>query len=272
MFRVMNRRHGRVRVRNQAGCQASRLRRELVRERRSCSLATTIVLAATVLLVGTAMLPALASGGRQVVLLHEDFEAGLPSRWVERGFPSIERKNRFSIGVEPSGNHYLEVRSDRSTSGKGVRLKFDPRRCPVVSWRWKISRVIASADLYRKDGDDSAAKLYILFGGPSRWNPFDKRLIVYVWDNRLPPGTILPNAWEPEKARMVVLESGTARAGAWVPERVDLARDYRRAFGGEELRPVEALAFMADTDNTGEQVTAGFDDLEVRCTGGVVDR
>ena len=245
------------------------------RVRRACRFQPTdapwfrFVLLAASLVLG-ACVPVMAGVGEaERLLFHEDFESGLSNRWVERGFPSIERKNRFSIAVESNGNHYLEVVSDRSTSGKGVRFEFDPDRCSTVSWRWKISHVIAGADLHRKAGDDSAAKLYVVFDGPSRWNPFDKRLIVYVWDNRLPPGTVLPNAWQPATARMVVLESGATRAGTWVHERVDLAGDFRRAFPGERPRAVEALAFMADTDNTGERVTAGFDDLEIRCSGGV---
>lgn len=202
-----------------------------------------------------------ASSG--AVLYHEAFEAGLSDLWIERGFPSIARKNTFSLAVEADRNHYLKV--DRSTSGKGVWLRFDPRGCPAISWRWRVSDVIAKADLTRKEGDDSAAKIYVVLDGPSRWNPLDKRLLIYVWDNRLPIGTILPNAWEPEKARMLVLESGRDQVGQWVAERIDLARDYARAFPGESPGSVEALAFMADTDNTSSQVTAGFDDLEIRC-------
>ncbi|MCK6553611.1 DUF3047 domain-containing protein [Candidatus Binatia bacterium] len=217
-------------------------------------------------LLAAVVLTGLADTGiAQNVLVREDFESGLSDRWVERGFPSIERTNRFSLVSDPDGNRYLEAISDRSTSGKGLWLEFDPLRCAAVSWRWKISNVIATADLERKEGDDSAAKLYVVFDGPSRWNPVDKRLLIYVWDNRLPRGTVLPNAWEPEKARMVVLQSGAERVGQWVNERVDLANDFRRAFPGEESLQVEALAFMADTDNTGTRVTAGFDDLSVRC-------
>jgi hypothetical protein len=204
-------------------------------------------------------------GSAEQVLLHEDFEAGLSDQWIERGFPSIGRRNRFSVEVETDGNHYLQVISDRSTSGKGVRLNFDPTRCRTVSWRWKVTNVVAMADLKQKDGDDAAAKLYVVLDGPSRWNPLDKRLLIYVWDNQLPAKTVLPNAWEPEKARMIVLESGPGKAARWVNEQVDLADDYRRAFPEEHPLSVEALAFMADTDNTSSRVSAGLDDLMVRC-------
>ena len=225
----------------------------------------TLLIAACIGLAQVTLQAAAWPGSTGQVLLHEDFESGLSDRWIERSFHSIPRKNRFSIELEDDGNHYLGVTSDRSTSGRGVRLDFDPSRCPTVSWRWKVTNVIASADLRHKEGDDAAAKVYVIFDGPSRWNPLDQRLLIYVWDNQLPTGTTLPNAWEPKKAHMLVLQSGADKVGQWVQERVDLVDDYRRAFPGERAASVKAIAFMADTDNTSSRVSAGLDDLEIRC-------
>lgn len=211
-------------------------------------------------------LDAEAAGGE--ILLHEDFEAGIGERWGEQSLPSIARKNVFSTVVDEEGNHYLAVASAKSASGLGVSLSFSASRCPHLSWRWKVSSVIEAADLSQKRGDDAAAKLYVVFEGPSRWNPFDQRILVYVWDNRVPVGSVVPNAWLPERERMWVLESGADRAGQWVSERVHLARDFGRAFPGEALQNVQALVFTADTDNTLSHVTAGLDDLVIRCGSG----
>jgi len=207
---------------------------------------------------------AIASDPRPV-LFSEDFEAGLTDRWVEQGFPSIARRNVFSLADERDGNHYLKVKSSQSYSAKGVHLTFSPERCPHVSWRWRISNVVQAADLTRKEGDDAAAKLYVVFDGPSFWNPLDRRILLYLWDNRAPVGGIYPNAWLPEKERMVILETGKAQAGQWVDEQVHLFEDFKRAFPGEEPGQVEGLAFLADTDNTMSTVSAGFDDLTIRC-------
>ncbi|MCC7194655.1 MAG: DUF3047 domain-containing protein [Gemmatimonadaceae bacterium] len=206
--------------------------------------------------------------GSMTVLFQDDFERGLSARWVERGFPSIARKNVFSRGVEPGGNHYLRVTSEDSYSGKGLYLRFSVERCPTVRWRWVVSNVVAAGDLRHRDGDDAAAKFYVVFAGPSWWNPLDKRVLVYLWDNAAAKGTILPNAWMPDRARMIVLESGRAAVGGWVTEHVDLAADFARAFPGERPGRVEGVAFLADTDNTHSQVWAGLDDLEIRCTRG----
>ena len=201
------------------------------------------------------------------VLFREDFEHPLSPHWVERGFPSIERKNTFRVAADVDGNHFLQVESARSSSGMGVHLHFDPRRCPEVHWRWTVSDTLPTADLTRREADDAAAKLYVVFKGPSLWNPLDKRILVYVWDDALPVGTVLPNSWLPDKERMLVVESGRGKVGQWAADRTDLVEDFTRAFPAETPGAVEALAFMADTDNTSSRVSAGLDDLEIRCRG-----
>jgi len=221
-----------------------------------------------VLAAGVALLaaPAAKASSGPTVLFREDFEAGLTPAWVERGFPSIARRNTFALARDDDGNHYLSVESSDSYSARGVYLEFSPSRCRDVSWRWRVSNVVTQADIGRRDGDDAAAKLYIVFDGPAWWNPLDKRILVYIWDNRTPAGSVVPNTWLPDKERMIVLQSGSARAGgAWVRESVDLERDFRRAFGGEAPGTVEGIAFLADTDNTHQSVSAGFDDLVIRC-------
>lgn len=202
------------------------------------------------------------------ILVREDFEHGIGAQWQERGFPSIERRNAFSLATEPDGNHYLKVQSADSYSGKGVVLAFSATRCPDLRWRWRISDVIGTADIRRKDGDDAAAKVYVVFKGPTWWNPLDKRLLIYVWDNAAPADAVLPNAWMPDKARMIVLESGRSHVGQWVAERVDLEADFARAFLGSPQGSVEGIAFLADTDNTHSRAEAGLDDLTVRCRDG----
>lgn len=65
-----------------------------------------------------------------------------------------------------------------------------------------VSDVISGADITRKEGDDAAAKLYVVFASPSWWNPLDKRILVYVWDNAAPVGAVLPNTWLPGEGKV----------------------------------------------------------------------
>ena len=212
-------------------------------------------------------LSAAAGADELPALVHENFEADVDPgvNWVERGFSSVTQANNFSVATEANGNHYLRVESVHSSSGRGIYVRFSPQQCPYLSWRWKISNTISDADIRRRDADDAAAKLYLIFAGPSWWNPLDKRVLVYVWDNAAPIGSVHPNTWLPDQGRMLVLQSGEEKVGQWISERVHIHRDFTRAFQGEAPRRVEALAFLADTDNTSSDGVAGLDAVVIRC-------
>ena len=69
----------------------------------------------------------------------------------------------------------------------------------------------------------------------------------------------MPNPYT-DRVRMIVVESGSARAGRWLAYERDIAADYRAAFG-QEAPPVSGIAIMTDTDNTGESLRAWYGDV-----------
>ncbi len=66
-----------------------------------------------------------------------------------------------------------------------------------------------------------------------------------------------------DNVRIVAVESGRTLARRWIRERRNLAEDYRKLFGDEPPQVV-AIAIMTDTDHTGAQATAYYDDIVVR--------
>jgi hypothetical protein len=88
--------------------------------------------------------------------------------------------------------------------------------------------------------------------------------LCYVWDNKLPRGTVLVNAYT-RRMRMMVLQSGLSpSASTWRAERRTLLVDYHRAFADEAggiLPDVVAVAISADADNTNGHGLAFFGDV-----------
>lgn len=171
----------------------------------------------------------------------------------------------------------LKAQAEAAMSGLTYPIRINIREFPLLQWRWKISAPIKSADMTTKAGDDYAARIYVMFDYPLEKLSFGTRAklriaesiygqkiptaaLNYVWDNRQPVGTIQPNTYT-DRARMVVVQSGAAKAGQWVTETRDLAADFRAAFG-EEAPDVVAVALATDTDNTGESATAWYGDLQ----------
>jgi len=183
---------------------------------------------------------------------------------------------RYAL-VADGGRTVLRAEAQGSMSGLVRAVNIDLRETPLLRWRWKVAAPVANADMTTKAGDDYAARIYVIFDYPAEKLPFGTRAklrlaeslygqkiptaaLNYVWDNRQPVGTIQPNAYT-DRARMVVLQSGGARAGQWVTETRDLAADFRAAFG-EEAPPVVAVALATDTDNTGGSASAWYGDIE----------
>jgi hypothetical protein len=86
--------------------------------------------------------------------------------------------------------------------------------------------------------------------------------LMYVWENRLPTGTVLRSSYTAQ-VKMVVVGTGRDRIGSWRTFERNYVDDYRRAFGSAPGRLV-GVGIMTDTDNTGESVEAFYGDIELR--------
>ena len=201
--------------------------------------------------------------------------APLPPGWTLTTVPNIPRATRFDL-VRDDGGTVLRATADAAAASLTHKLDLDPKATQWLNWRWKVSRVLDRADLSSKDGDDYAARVYVFFDYDiARLSLLQRTRIAlakafhgvdlpaatlcYVWDNRHPPGTMAWSAYT-DRVRMIVVESGAAKAGQWIAERRNVAADFRAAFG-EETPRVIGVALAADTDNTGERVESRFDDL-----------
>ena len=180
--------------------------------------------------------------------------APLPDWLKSYAFPNRPRHTEFAF-VEDEGRTVLRARANASTSGIARAIAVDPRRHPILSWRWKVMNLIAKSDMNTKAGDDFPARLYVSFNGL-------RRALCYVWDGRRAPGSIAPNAYS-ERVQMVVADSGPALLARWVSHERDWTADFRRAFG-EEPQQTDGVIVSADTDNTGESAESYFGDVAFR--------
>lgn len=197
--------------------------------------------------------------------------------WKPLVFPKIARHTRY--GLEKAGeNSVLRADADGSASAIVHKSRFSVRSYPKIRWRWKVEKVLEKGDATTKAGDDYPIRVYVIFQYDPEKASFGERIkygaakaiygeypphssLNYIWANRRHAEFVLPNTYT-DKARMLLLESGPAKAGTWVDEERDILADYRLAFGTEPP-DTATVAVMADTDNTGERVTAWVDDLSL---------
>ena len=174
------------------------------------------------------------------------------SEWQEKSF-----KGRTSYTVMQSdGRTVLQAVAVGSASGLYHNITVPVTELPIITWSWKVQQTLAAENPYRKDGDDFAARVYIVFPGAFFWQT---RALVYVWSDKLPVGTIIPNVFT-SNAAIIAMESGNRYAGTWRSERRNYGEDYRACFHEAPPNPV-AVAVMTDTDNTGGRATAWYGDI-----------
>lgn len=208
--------------------------------------------------------------------------ARLPAGWTLQPIPKAGRQTRFDL-IDDAGNTVLRGRADYAAASLRHTVDIDPARTPILRWRWKTERVLDSADMTTRAGDDYAARLYVFFDRtPAQMSLGERTLyrigrarygdglpaaaLSYVWDNRQPVGTLRDNAYT-GFVKMVVANSGKTREGQWVALSRDVAADYRRAFGTAPPR-ITGVALAVDTDNTGESTVTYFGDVRFEAAGG----
>lgn len=185
-------------------------------------------------------------------LIIDRFEDGLQAWEVKR----FSGETIYAVQIDKNGNSVLSARSQASASGLLKHITFDPVDYPVLTWRWKIARTLSKGDARSKQGDDYAARIYVIF---PHWIKPLTRTINYIWANQLPVNKAVVNPYF-SRAMMLAVESGDGNVGLWMKEERNLVEDYRRLFG-EEPSMVGGIAIMTDTDNTKEEAQAWYDDL-----------
>ena len=200
--------------------------------------------------------------------------SGLPDGWKPLTFRKVPKPTTYEL-VEDGDTVVVKATSDAAASGLIREVKVDPSAFPIVRWRWKIENVLIRSDVTRKSGDDYPARLYITFeydpekvsfarkfkykAGQVLFGDIPIAALNYIWDSKTGVGTIVDNAYT-DFAKMIVVESGAAKVGAWVEESRNVYQDYKQAFG-EEPPLINGVAIMTDTDNTKERAIAYYGDI-----------
>jgi len=174
------------------------------------------------------------------------------SEWTEKSFKGHTAYSR----IESDAGTVLQATARGTASGLYHKVTLSAAEYPFLAWSWKVRETLAAENSQSKDGDDFAARVYVVFPGRFFWQT---RALVYVWSDKLPVGAIVPSAFTPNIA-IIAIESGNRYAGFWRQERRNYVGDYRAYFHAPPPNPV-AVAIMTDGDNTGSEAAAWYGEL-----------
>ena len=184
-----------------------------------------------------------------------EFDADWKEHWKKQ---RLSTRSNTCDAVIDDDESVLRIDSNDSSSGVVRKLKVEPIESGSLSWRWKVERsLIDNTKELEKDGDDYAARVCVIY--ETHFFGWRTRMVCYVWAGNEPVGALYRNPRSSSVAT-IVLESGDDKAGMWVVEERDVVEDYRSYFGEAPTR-VSGFTIIVDTDQTGAETTAWFDDV-----------
>ena len=157
-------------------------------------------------------------------------------------------------------NGFVDALSEKTCSALYYKIGFKLKDYPVFSWKWRVNKFPdKSRALTDKERDDYAARVYVIF-------PFfsfsSSTFVEYVWDEKLPVGTVLMSP-SGKNIRTIVVRSGKGEDGKWYRETRNVYEDYLTVFGKKPGRSVGAIAIMCNADNTKSEAEAMFDEISI---------
>jgi hypothetical protein len=202
----------------------------------------------------------------------------LPTGWEPWELSKLKKSTQYQL-VSYDGRTVVKASAQASASGLVHRLAVDPRRFPLLEWRWKVNTLITDADNTKKHAEDSPVRVVVSFDGDMDKLPLGDRIffdnmrvltgkqlpyatLMYIWENRAVRDTVIPNL-HTSRVKMIVAESGRGKLGEWQEVVRNVYEDYKRAFG-EEPGNITMIGIMTDTDNTGSNAHAYYGDIVFR--------
>lgn len=160
--------------------------------------------------------------------------------------------------VTLNNERVLKAESHSSASGIFKEQRIDLLKTPYLNWRWRIENRLGKLDEQSKSGDDYSARIYVLIDGG--WAFWKTKAINYVWANNTKNDTVWPNAFAGKSAMMIAIRSKEDQTGTWYQEKRNVLDDLKQQFGSD-IRYIDGVALMTDTDNAKGNAIAYYGDI-----------
>lgn len=165
------------------------------------------------------------------------------------------------------GRLALKALSVKSASGLGLKQQIDLGQTPYINWSWLVEKKLFDLDERSKDGDDFAARIYVVIdGGFLIWKT---KSLNYVWSSNQDQDLVWNNAFAGSSVKMMSVKGAQAQPGKWFEEKRNVYQDLINTFGdkGSEAanqkayRYIDVVAIMTDTDNSGKEAESYYGDI-----------
>jgi hypothetical protein len=191
-------------------------------------------------------------------LVIADFSSAIGTAKPPAGWEVKEKSGKADFAfVKDDGVPAVRLRSANTSFSLQKEVDVDLKQYPVLTWKWKVTKLPAGGDYRRSGTDDQAAQLFLAFS--------KTRAIVYIWDTTAPQGTS-GDAAAPffMSIKAVVVRSGSAGTGTWITETRNVYDDYKKLFGEEPGNNIKGVRLQINSQHTGTSAESYFADVAFR--------
>jgi len=194
------------------------------------------------------------AGNAQVVTVGQFSEAALDG-WKSKKFKG---ETQYSFVMDSVlQKQVLKAISQGSASGLFFKKKINIEQTPWLHWSWKTEQLITGINENDKAGDDYVARIYVIIdGGIFFWRTV---ALSYVWSSSHQKGEQWDNPYT-SNTQMFAVEAGDKNIGKWQYYKRNVREDLRD-FLAKDVKYIDAIAIMTDTDNSGLRAVNVFGDI-----------
>jgi hypothetical protein len=186
--------------------------------------------------------------GENGILMVDRFQGGTNSEGNPVGWKLEKTPGMYSkILIEKEKeNRFVRMRSISDGFGLEKEISFDIIKFPYLSWRWKAIQLPKGGDIRKRETDDQAGQIYVVF--PRFPSLINSRSMGYIWDTLAPIG-LAGTSTAYSKMKYVVLQSGESKLNQWIFETRNVLEDYKKYFQ-EDPPPVGAVLLYINSQHT----------------------
>jgi hypothetical protein len=200
-----------------------------------------------------------SSKAQEGILRVDQFSLGKGTDRVPEGWQLEKKAGDPQIKVEQSGdNAYVRFISNNSSFGLRKEMNFSIKDYPYLNWKWKVTRLPEKGDFLKKETDDQAAQMYILFPRfPAKVNT---EIVGYLWESNPKNKGVEGESPAWSKSKVIVLQAGPEKLNQWVQEKRNVYEDYKKLFKKEPPK-AGGISIYINTQHTQGKAESFFDHI-----------
>jgi len=168
----------------------------------------------------------------------------------------VKKLTSYSLGFNENGN-FLRAEAEGVGSGLGKKLKINLEKTPFINITWKIEKDLRGINENSKKGHDYAARVFVV--KKTGLTALSNKAINYVFSSN----NNIDEHWRSPYTKSsidYVLSTTKEHSNAWVTVKANV-RDHFKKLHGLDIKVIDGLAIMTDTDNSKLKAISYYQDI-----------